>query len=422
MENTFSVSNFQPHSFIHSISQPSTSNLWLHINNNNIIIIIMLRSLPKLSIIFSSTNNSRFLVNATQRFIFSFSTTTPASRVKFGVTARVPIRCMSTSPISSQTTAEDQVQRVKLLTSTDDNYGGVIVELDQLMDSTAFVSILKASILHWKQLGKKGVWIKLPIHLVSLAEALVKEGFWYHHAEPKYLMLVYWIPESPNTIPANATHRVGIGSFVMNEKHEEGFWYHHAEPKYLMLVYWIPESPNTIPANATHRVGIGSFVMNEKHEVLVVRENSGLFQGTGVWKFPTGVVDQGEDICIAAVREVKEETGVDSEFMEVLAFRQSHNSFFEKSDLFFLCMLRPLSSEIQVQRLEIEGAQWMPFVEYTAQPFIQKSDLLKYINDICLAKIDGRYSGYTPVSTLSNFSEHKFYLYLNAGELKESNS
>ncbi|CAJ2658185.1 unnamed protein product [Trifolium pratense] len=336
---------------------------------------MILRSLPKLSIIFSSTNNSRFLVNATQRFISSFSTT-PASRVKFGVTARVPIRCMSTSPISSQTTAEDQVQRVKLLTSTDDNYGGVIVELDQLMDSTTFVSILKASILHWKQLGKKGVWIKLPIHLVSLAEALVKEGFWYHHAEPKYLMLVYWIPESPNTIPANATHRVGIGSFVMNEK----------------------------------------------HEVLVVRENSGLFQGTGVWKFPTGVVDQGEDICIAAVREVKEETGVDSEFMEVLAFRQSHNSFFEKSDLFFLCMLRPLSSEIQVQRLEIEGAQWMPFVEYTAQPFIQKSDLLKYINDICLAKIDGRYSGYTPVSTLSNFSEHKFYLYLNAGELKKSNS
>jgi hypothetical protein len=64
----------------------------------------------------------------------------------------------------------------------------------------------------------------------------------------------------------------------------------------------------------------------------------------------------------------------------------------------------------------------MPFAEYTAQPFIQKSYLLKYINDICLAKIDGRYSGYTPVSTLSNFSEQQFYLYLNAGALKRSNS
>lgn len=280
---------------------------------------------------------------------------------------------MSNSTISSLT-AEDQVQQVKLLTSTDDDHGGVIVEMDQPMDSTTFVSILRASISHWKQLGKNGVWIKLPIHLVSLVEPLVKEGFWYHHAEPKYLMLVYWIPESPNTIPANATHRVGIGAFVMNEK----------------------------------------------QEVLVVQENSGHFRRTGVWKFPTGVVDQGEDICAAAVREVKEETGVDSEFVEVLAFRQSHKSFFEKSDLFFVCMMRPLSFDIQMQRLEIEAAQWMPFEEYAAQPFVQKHELLRYVSDICLARIDGRYAGYTTVSTSSSFSDHKSYLYLNAGALKKS--
>ncbi|CAK8531264.1 unnamed protein product [Lathyrus sativus] len=340
---------------------------------------MMLRSLPKLSIIFPSSNNPRYLANVAQRFISSATRRTitrPTSRVKIGVKTLVPVRCMSNSPISSQNASKDQVQRGKLLSSTDDFYGGVIVELDQPMDSTKFVLILRASILHWKQLGKKGVWIKLPIHLVSLAEVLVKEGFWYHHAEPNYLMLVNWIPETPNTIPANATHRIGISSFVVNEK----------------------------------------------HEVLVVQENSGQFQGTGVWKFPTGVVDQGEDICVAAVREVKEETGVDSEFEEVLAFRQSHNSFFAKSDLFFLCLLRPLSSEIQIQNLELEGAQWMPFVEYTAQPIMQKSDLLKCINDICFAKINGRYSGYTPVATISNFSDKQFYMYLNAGALKKSNS
>lgn len=131
----------------------------------------MLRSLPKFSIIFSSTKNSRYLSNATQRFISSGRTrriiTRPTSRVKIVVTTAVPIRCMSTA-------ADDQVQRVKVLTSTDDKYGGVIVELDQPMDSTTFVSILRASILHWKQMGKKGVWIKLPIHLVGLAEGLVK--------------------------------------------------------------------------------------------------------------------------------------------------------------------------------------------------------------------------------------------------------
>ncbi|XP_061339777.1 nudix hydrolase 2-like isoform X2 [Gastrolobium bilobum] len=287
---------------------------------------------------------------------------------------------MSASTNSSfsavQMTAEDQVQQIELLTSTDDDHGGVIVEMDESMDSTIFISILRASISHWKQLGKKGVWIKLPIHLVSLVEALVKEGFWYHHAEPKYLMLVYWIPEGANTIPGNATHQVGVGALVVNEK----------------------------------------------REVLVVQEKSGHFQGTGAWKFPTGVVDQGEDICVAAVREVKEETGVDSEFMEVLAFRQSHMTFFEKSDLFFVCMLRPLSFDIQIQEIEIEAAQWMPFDEYAAQPIMEKYELLKYVNDIYLAKIDGRYSGFTPVSTTSNFSEGKSYLYLNAGGLKRCNS
>ena len=49
---------------------------------------------------------------------------------------------------------------------------------------------------------------------------------------------------------------------------QEGFRYHHAEPDYLMLVKWIPETADTLPANASHRVGIGAFVMNDNREVL----------------------------------------------------------------------------------------------------------------------------------------------------------
>ncbi|KAK2997179.1 hypothetical protein RJ639_026321 [Escallonia herrerae] len=87
-------------------------------------------------------------------------------------------------------------------------------------DPTVFTSLLRASLLHWKQQGKKGVWIKMPIELVNLVESAVKEGFYYHHAEAKYLMLVHWIPETANTLPANASHQVGIGAFVMNKKRE----------------------------------------------------------------------------------------------------------------------------------------------------------------------------------------------------------
>ncbi|XP_052202240.1 nudix hydrolase 2 isoform X3 [Diospyros lotus] len=253
------------------------------------------------------------------------------------------------SGFKSVASEEKDVQQIsKLLTGLNDEHGGVIVEMTtDPMDAALFVPLLRASVAHWQQQGKKGVWIKLPVELVNLVEPAVKEGFYFHHAEPKYLMLVNWIPKTTNTIPANASHRVGIGAFVMNEK----------------------------------------------KEVLVVQEKSGRFRGMGVWKFPTGVVDAGEDICDAAVREVKEETGVsnkcsiliyslaidciwilmcliivlvtcwilllqiDTKFVEILAFRQSHKSFFEKSDLFFACLLQPLSFHIQKQEAEIEAAQ-----------------------------------------------------------------
>lgn len=41
----------------------------------------------------------------------------------------------------------------------------------------------------------------------------------------------------------------------------------------------------------------------------------------------------------------------------LLIYRQSHKSFFDKSDLFIVCMMRPLSSNIQVQEQELEAAQ-----------------------------------------------------------------
>ncbi|KAI9394327.1 hypothetical protein POPTR_005G077500v4 [Populus trichocarpa] len=194
---------------------------------------------------------------------------------------RLPIsrRNMSSPPTSvlkGQTALPtDKVQQIGLLNAVNDKYGGVVVDMKEPMDFHIYVPLLRASISQWRQQGKKGVWIKLPIQQANLVEPTVKEGFRYHHAESNYLMLVYWIPDSPDTLPANASHIVGIGAFVMNNK----------------------------------------------REVLVVKEKHGYFKGKDAWKFPTGVVNQGEDICAAAIREVKEETGIDTEFMEILAFK-----------------------------------------------------------------------------------------------------
>ncbi|XP_022848266.1 nudix hydrolase 2-like isoform X1 [Olea europaea var. sylvestris] len=279
---------------------------------------------------------------------------------------------MSSSP-ASQVLSEKQNQQVeRILKARNDDHGGVMVEMaNEPMDAGVFVYLLRASLSHWRRQGKKGVWIKMPIELVNLVEPAVKEGFYYHHAEPKYVMLVQWLPSIANTLPASASHQVGIGAFVVNDK----------------------------------------------NEVLVVQEKNGKFGKTDVWKFPTGVVHEGEDICDAAVREVKEETGIDSIFLEILAFRQSHKSFFDKSDLFFVCMMQPLSFDIKPQESEIEAAQWMPYEEYAAQPFVQKHELLRYVADVCRRKKDGVYSGFSAVPTITSFSKKKCYLYLNTQDL-----
>ncbi|CAL0307306.1 unnamed protein product [Lupinus luteus] len=259
---------------------------------------------------------------------------------------------------------------VELLSAEEDKHGGVTVNIDdpQPIHPLLFASSLKASLSHWTQQGKKGVWIKLHIQHSNLVDSAVKAGFRYHHAEPHYLMLVYWIPDIPDHLPANASHRVGIGAFVINTK----------------------------------------------RELLVVQEKDGIFKGTGVWKMPTGAVNEGEDICAAAIREVKEETGVETEFVEILAFRQSHKSFFEKSDLFFVCMLQPHSFDIQSQDSEILATQWMPIEEYVRQDFMQKNQLFDYIAKICLSKLDGQYTGFSRVLTTTS-SGKKTYLYYNNG-------
>jgi hypothetical protein len=101
-----------------------------------------------------------------------------------------------------------------------DEHGGVIIEMTVPMDPQVFSASLKASLAKWREQGIRGVWIKLPISLANLIQPAVEEGFWYHHAEETYLMLAYWLPNTVHTLPVNATHRVGVGAFIMNDKRE----------------------------------------------------------------------------------------------------------------------------------------------------------------------------------------------------------
>lgn len=100
-----------------------------------------------------------------------------------------------------------------------------------------------------------------------------------------------------------------------------------------------------------------------------------------MWKLPGGYVKPGEEISTAAVREVLEETNIKTEFVSVVCFRQMFPGIFgrygvklkisyrmsdfqDRSDLYFIVLLKPLSHEIKIEEAEIAAAKWMPLAEY----------------------------------------------------------
>lgn len=132
---------------------------------------------------------------------------------------------------------------------------------------------------------------------------------------------------------------------------------HHAKSEYIMLTKWLPSSPNTIPSYTTHFVGVGGLVTNDQQQVLMVQEKTPALKS--FWKLPGGRVEPGEEISDGVVREVEEETGIKTKFESILCFRQTIGPF-GMADLYFVCKLQPLSSQIKIQEEEIADCKWMP--------------------------------------------------------------
>lgn len=110
--------------------------------------------------------------------------------------------------------------------------------------------------------GKKGVWLKLPVDRAEFVPLAVKVQDCHQIRDPSKIQS----SSKKNNIQSfseDFTH--GLTSTLL----QEGFKYHHAEESYLMMTYWIPDEPNMLPANASHQVGVGGFVINDQMEVCI---------------------------------------------------------------------------------------------------------------------------------------------------------
>lgn len=202
-------------------------------------------------------------------------------------------------------------------------FGGTVVEPDYLPeDSELFSHRLAHSLEVWRSDGILVVWLEVSTDRANLIPVSVRAGFEFHHTGENYLMMVL---------------RLADDAFV--------------------------------PGFATHYIGVGGVVLNERNELLVVSERHRR-SAQPSYKLPGGTLQSGEHLVDCVIREIREETGIKTEFEALICFRHWHGYRHAKSDIYFICRLRPSSYEITRQDSEIEECLWMPVEEYLQSEYV----------------------------------------------------
>ena len=207
------------------------------------------------------------------------------------------------------------------LQATVNQFGGVVIDVAALpSDTDQFRDQLVFSIEQWGNEGRKLVWLEVPIQLATLIPIATEQSFLFHHSTPHSLMMTRQLVENA-----------------------------------------------FIPAYATHYIGAGGVVINDRKEVLVVVEKYRGGHGRYL-KLPGGALHEGEHLVDGVIREVLEETGIQTRFEALVCFRHWHGYRYGKSDIYFVCRLAPPQDDINFDSGELDECLWMPVQEYLDHP------------------------------------------------------
>ncbi len=128
--------------------------------------------------------------------------------------------------------------------------------------------------------------------------------------------------------------------------------------------------------NACHFIGVGGVIIHN-NQVLLVKLTYG--PAKGKWLIPGGLVDSGETLQEAVVREIKEETGQEIIPMGILGVRSMVRKSDELTDLYciFICQLKSHKNKLSTDDLEVKEVRWLNLSELEVNP-----DVTQYTRSI----------------------------------------
>lgn len=98
-------------------------------------------------------------------------------------------------------------------------------------------------------------------------------------------------------------------------------------------------------------------IVDGEGRTLLIRRSKANKNFTGKWEWPGGKVDPGEDFAVAAIREAKEETGLDVELTAVVGVAQFE---MPKAFVAMLCMEARIIGGTLTLSDEHDAFQWVP--------------------------------------------------------------
>jgi ADP-ribose pyrophosphatase YjhB (NUDIX family) len=120
---------------------------------------------------------------------------------------------------------------------------------------------------------------------------------------------------------------------------------------------WMRSVGQGVAGYQTPKVAVGAVVGNDAGEILLVQRAD-----SGVWLYPTGWADIGYSASEVAVKEVREETGIEAEVVRPIMVLDGLRLGFTRIPLYsvvFLC--RAVGGELTPHPLETADVGFFPF-------------------------------------------------------------
>ena len=117
---------------------------------------------------------------------------------------------------------------------------------------------------------------------------------------------------------------------------------------------WLGQVGQGVPGYVTPKVGVAAVVGNEQGEILLVQRAD-----SGIWLYPTGWADVGYSASEVAVKEVREETGIECEVLRMIGVLDGLRLGFTRVPMYLLVFhCRAVGGTLERHPLECADVGW----------------------------------------------------------------